>query len=210
MRALAIAAAFALALAAPVAGAQTLELEAARVAPLEHPAGVYALDPTHTSVIWRVDHLGLSKYTGRFNAITGSLTLDSESPLNSSVQVTIEAASVDTGHRNDEGEARFDQTVATRALGAETQPLITFASTRVESADGVTGSVTGDLTMNGVTRPVTLAVTFNGGRFVALTQKYTIGFSGRAVINRSDFGVTPWASAVGDAAEIVIEAEFRR
>jgi len=180
------------------------------VAAIDHPSGTYALDPGHVSVIWRVRHLGLSMYTGRFNSVEATLDLNAEQPALSRLNVTIQAASVDTGHPDEEGDTPFNQTVANRALGAQAHPTITFVSTSIFSADGVTGQVTGDLTLNGVTRPVTLDVTFNGGRLVLFTQKYTLGFSARGVINRSDFGATPWSSAVDDAVELIIEAEFHR
>ncbi len=177
---------------------------------IDHPSGTYALDPSHASVIWRVRHLGMSMYTGRFNGVAATLELNASQPSLSRLDVSIQTASVDTDHPDDEGDTPFNQTVANRALGAQAHPTITFASTGIVSADGVTGQVTGNLTFNGVTRPVTLAVTFNGGRLVLITQKYTLGFSARGVINRSDFGATAWSSAVDDAVEIIIEAEFHR
>ncbi|MFZ4122326.1 MAG: YceI family protein [Caulobacterales bacterium] len=200
----------------PTAAAQPSPAPAAataapsRLAPLEHPSGSYDLDPHHVSVTWRVSHMGFSMYTGRFATVTGTLTLNAEDPLASSVVVTIPTASVDTGYRNAQGAPSFDQTIATRAFGSEANPEIRFVSGAIASADGRTGTVTGDLTFNGVTRPVSMDVTFNGGRFVALTQKYTLGFSARTTIQRSAFGVTNWASAVGDDVEIIIEAEFQR
>jgi polyisoprenoid-binding protein YceI len=213
MRTVLTAAAMALALGAP-ATAQAPEgqnAQASTATPaIDHPSGTYALDPGHASVIWRVRHLGLSMYTGRFNGVSATLALNAEQPAQSRLEVSIDAASVDTGHPDDPGDTPFNQTVANRALGAQDHPTITFVSTGIVSADGVTGQVTGDLTLNGVTRPVTLDVTFNGGRLVLITQKYTIGFSARGVINRRDFGVDAWGSAVGDEVELIIEAEFHR
>jgi polyisoprenoid-binding protein YceI len=205
---------------APVATAQTPTQDAAVVASpaqatgtipaLEHPSGTYAIDPSHASVVWRVRHMGLSMYTGRFNAIAATLNLNAAQPQLSTLNVTLQATSVDTGNRNAQGEAAFDQTIANRVFGAQANPEITFVSTRITSADGVTGQVEGNLTLNGVTRPVTLDVTFNGGRLVLITQKYTLGFSARGTIHRSEFGADAWSTAVGDEVEIVIEAEFHR
>jgi polyisoprenoid-binding protein YceI len=177
---------------------------------IDHPSGTYAIDPGHVSVIWRVRHLGLSMYTGRFNGVAGTLELNAEQPAQSRLAVTIQTASVDTDHPDGSGGTPFNQTVANRALGAQSHPTITFVSTAIDSADGVTGTVTGDLTLNGVTRPVTLDVTFNGGRLVLITQKYTLGFSARGEISRSDFGADAWSSAVDDRVEVIIEAEFHR
>jgi polyisoprenoid-binding protein YceI len=213
MRTILTIAALSWAMASPVL-AQMPEAAPAQASPvvpaIDHPSGTYVLDPGHASVIWRVRHLGLSMYTGRFNGVSATLELNADAPGQSSLQVNITAASVDTDHPDEPGRTPFNETVANRALGAQANPTITFVSTRIESLDGQTGRVTGDLTLNGVTRPVTLDVTFNGGRLVLITQKYTLGFSARGTFNRSDFGADAWSSAVDDTVEIIIEAEFHR
>lgn len=208
MRAVLLAGALSLAVVAPIAAGPALGQPAA--ATLDHPSGAYVLDREHASVIWRVSHLGLSHFTGRFNTINADLTLDADHPENSVLTVTIDARSVDTGHAVITGRGGFDETIANQVMGAEDHPQITFRSTRVIGLDDSRGQVEGLLTFNGVTRPVTLDVTLNGGRFVLITQRYTLGFSARTTINRSDFGADAWSFAVGDAVDIVIEAEFHR
>lgn len=171
------------------------------------PEGAYTLDPSHTSVIWRVSHFGLSMYTGRFNLAAADLDFDPDDPEQSSLKVEIEARSVDTGFKALGRDSDFDAEIAA-VLGAAETPKITFVSTAIEETGPATGRVTGDLTLNGVTKPATLDVTFYGGRKSPLDLKTHLGFAARGVIKRSDWGVTEWAGPVGDEVQLVIEAEF--
>jgi polyisoprenoid-binding protein YceI len=166
------------------------------------PAGAYQIDPTHTSVTWRVSHLGLSGYTARFDKISGSLKLDPKAPEASMLSVSIETNSVSTGLPN------FDKKIATDYFKAETSPKIDFQSGKVQRTGADTALVTGNLTLAGVTKPVTLDVTWNGGTFNRFAQAYGIGFSVTGKIKRSDFGLTQLAGAVGDEVELLIQAEF--
>lgn len=173
------------------------------------PSGAYKLDAGHASVTWRVAHMGLSLYTGRFERVAGTLTLDPNNPVLSKIDATIEAKSVSTGHRDAQGQASFDAKIAKDAFNADTHPQIRFVSTSAVRKSDTTGVVNGDLTLNGVTKSVTMDVTFNGGRMHPFYNVYAIGFSGQTTIRRSDFGVTTWAGAVGDEVQILIETEFQ-
>lgn len=199
--------------AAPPSGAASPAI--GRVAPptnvsVDQPAGRYALDPAHASVIWRVSHFGLSMYTGRFNTITAALDLDAQAPQNSKIAVTIAAASVDTGHQALGGKKDFNAEIANAAFGAEKNPQITFVSRAITLTSPTSGNVAGDLTLNGVTKPASLAVTYYGGKANPFNGKPRLGFAARGTIKRSDWGVTNWAGAVGDEVELVIEAEFQK
>lgn len=209
MRAFLMAGALVLAAFSPITAGPAASQPAAQ-ARLDHPSGSYVLDREHASVIWRVSHMGLSHFTGRFNTINATLRLDSEEPANSLLTVAIDARSVDTGNAIITGRGGFDETIANQVMGAEDHPEISFRSTRIIGLDDSSGQVEGQLTFNGVTRPVTLDVTLNGGRFVLLTQRYTLGFSAHTTINRSEFDADAWSFAVGDAVDITIEAEFHR
>ena len=171
------------------------------------PAGAYKLDPSHTAVVWRVSHLGVANYTARFDKISGEMTLNPTDPTRSSLSVSIETASVSTGLRNDQGELAFDKKIG-EALGAPAHAAITLRSTALTRTSPTTGTITGDLTLNGVTKPVTLAATFGGGRVHPFTQKYMLGFSATGAFKRSDFGVTAWAGAVGDEVQLQIDTEL--
>ncbi len=177
--------------------------------PSEAPAGAYALDPRHTSVIWRIRHGGVGIYVGRFDTISGVLNFDPQAPENSTLAVEIDALSVSTGLLNGNGERTFDREIA-QVLGAAENPKITFASTSVVRTGPDTGLVIGDMTMNGQTHPATFEVRFQGGRFMALTGKHDLAFSARTIIERSQWGVGNiiFNRFTGNQVEIVIETEF--
>ncbi len=171
--------------------------------PAAQPAGIYETDVSHTSVHWRISHLGLSNYTARFDKIETKLNFDPKDVTKSKVDVTIDPTSVNTGlpdfDKKLRGEGYFD---------IAKNPRITFSSTKIEKTGENTGIITGDLTLNGVTKPVTLTTTFNGGMFNQYADGHSLGFSAIAKIKRSDFGMMTLLPAVGDDVEIIIEAEF--
>jgi polyisoprenoid-binding protein YceI len=171
------------------------------------PAGAYKLDGSHTALVWRVGHLGVSMYTARFDKVQGALTLDPANPSRSSVTIEVDVNSVSTGLRNAEGQLAFDKKVA-EAMGGVTNPTARFVSTTVTRTGPTSGTITGNLTFNGVTKPVTLLATFGGGRIHPFNQKPMLGFAATGSIKRSDFGVTSWAGAVGDDVQLQIETEF--
>ena len=178
----------------------------------DQPAGAYALDPRHASVIWRIRHAGVGIFVARFDTIAGALNFDPAHPENSTLSATIAANSVNTGVLNNAGARAFDQEIHTSVFGSETNPEIKFVSRSITLTGATTGAITGDLTLRGVTKPVTLTASFEGGRFAAFRGKQMLGFTARTVINRKDFGASlasPAADAfVGDQVEIVIAAEF--
>jgi len=172
---------------------------------IEQPAGAYVLDRSHASVIWRVSHLGVSMYAARFDRFGGELNFDPKDPSKSALTATIDATSVNTGYP---GEKDFSKEVADKALGADKHPEIKFVSTAIALTGERTGTVTGNLTFNGVTKPTTLNVTFVGGGTNPRSGKPLIGFSAKGSIKRSDFGSTQWAPFIGDTVELDIDAEF--
>lgn len=177
--------------------------------PVDVPAGRYRLDPRHASVTWRILHQGLSWYTARFSRFDATLDFNAGDPALSALEASIEAASVDTGLVNANGENAFDRDIA-EALGAPAHPDIRFRAVRVERTGPATGRVIGDLTLNGVTRPATLEVRYNDGRFDVLRGHTVLGFSAHARIDRTEWGVERWGGFLSDEVEIVIEAEFVR
>jgi polyisoprenoid-binding protein YceI len=184
---------------------------ASRVA-AEQPAGAYALDSRHASVIWKVRHAGIGIFAARFDTIAGTLTFDPQNPAASSIAATVAASSVSTGVLNNAGERAFDREIATQAFGSESNPEIKFVSRSIVVTGPTTGTITGDLTLKGVTKPVTLTASFEGGRFVQMRGKQVLGFSARGTFNRKDFGATlsnPLADGfVSDIVELEINAEF--
>jgi polyisoprenoid-binding protein YceI len=174
-------------------------------------AGEYKLDSRHVSVLWRTRHLGMSLFTARFDKVSGTLNFDSANPAGSSVSVTIDANSVNTGVLNQAGERAFDREIAHQVFCAEANPNITFASTSIAVTGPDTGVISGNLTLNGVTKPIAIEARFWGGRMHPFTGKAALGFAGRALIKRSDFNASlsgPANGAVSDDVEIIIEVEF--
>ena len=178
------------------------EPKPASVNPADAPAGTYVLDKTHASLTASLSHMGMSHYAMRFNGLDASFSYDPKTPEASKVQASVDANSMDVG------APKISAQFARDFLAGEEHPQITFVSTAI-SYSGAHGTMTGDLTLRGVTRPVTLDVTFNGAG-PGLIGGHRMGFSATGDIKRSDFGSKAWLSAVGDDVHIVIEAEFQR
>lgn len=195
--------------------ALALTLASAACAPMPQPdltaapAGDYALDPSHASVVFRVDHAnGLSRFVGRFDTFDAALTFDPTAPEAARIEATIDAASINTGLGD------FDDQLANHnaILDAKDHPQIRFASTNITLTGENTALVTGDLTLRGQTRPLTLDVVFNGSaRDVLRGNRQVLGFSATARVNRSEWGADAYVNfGVGDEVEMLIEAEFLR
>ena len=169
------------------------------------PAGNYRLDPTHASVTWSLSHAGLSNYTARFDDISGALNFRPEAPANSSVDIRIDPKSVSTGL------PKFDEEIATSGnyFDANSFPEIRFVSTDIKLTGDATGLITGDLTLKGVTKPVTLDVIFNGAGKSFGNPGKTLGFSATTTFLRSDYNMGHLVSfGIGDEVNLRIETEF--
>ncbi|MEM7729760.1 MAG: YceI family protein [Pseudomonadota bacterium] len=193
--------------------AQTTAMAEAETPALNLPAGTYVSDLSHSSIIWKVDHLGLSDYTARFNDFEATLDIDPNDPESASLTVTIDPASVSTGYPFTD-QTDFDAKVGgdERLLNSGAFPEITFVSTDVDVTGPDTASVTGDLTMLGTTLPLTLDVTFNGAlESHPFSKRPMLGFSATGALDRTDFGMTYLSSdgvGIGDEVQIVVQAEF--
>ncbi len=154
-------------------------------------AGTYTVDAAHSMVGWKLNHFGFNDYFGIFGDVSGTITADPANPTASKVDVTIPIASVvvpSAGLRDHLLRAGADGK-APDFFGADPAPA-RFVSTRIESTGGTTANIIGDLTMNGVTKPVTVAAEFAGAGNNPMSQVKTIGFHGRATIKRSDWNVS--------------------
>jgi polyisoprenoid-binding protein YceI len=180
------------------------------------PSGEYALDPTHTSVLVRAKHFGLSNYTLRLANVSGALNFNAEDPTQSSVTASVAANSVQTEYV---GQRDFDDELENSEwLDAAIHPALTFRSTALELTGPNTGRMTGDLTIRGITHPVTFDVTYNQGysQHPMGFPMALLGFSARGQIKRSDYGMrvllplAEGAAGVSDEVDIIIEAEFTR
>jgi len=166
-------------------------------------AGSYNVDPDHTQVNWAVNHLGFSIYHGRFDKVSGTLTVDPKTAANDKLDVTIDTGSINTPSPTLTGELIGD-----KWFNAKQFPAITFKSTKVAAAGRDHAKVTGDLTLHGVTKPVTLDVAFLGAGPNPFFKVYTLGFQATGTIKRSDFGVTTYAPAIGDETTLTLSGAF--
>lgn len=186
--------------------------QAAKPAP-QPPAGQYYMDKPHTSVIFRVSHLGFSHYTARFTRVDGTLAFDPAHPTAMHVEATIDPTSLELGSP----PAGFhDQLMGKGWFEAAQFPKMTFRSTKVTLTGPHAAKVAGELTLHGVTRPVVLDVVYNGGYPPSNFDPggARIGFSAHGVLKRSAFGISQGVPAkgsnfgVGDDVQIAIETEF--
>lgn len=165
--------------------------------------GTYKIEPFHTQVIWTVNHLGFTEYSGMFTNPSGTLVLDPARPAASKVEVTFPIAdsrsSVAELDKQIQGPTLFD---------AAKFPTATFVSTKVVTA-GTNATITGNLTIHGVTRPVELKARFIGaGQEFWGDKKLAFGFAAATSINRSDFGMTNSIPLVSDRVDLRINAGF--
>ncbi len=163
----------------------------------------YKLDPTHTSVIFIVNHLGFSNYQGRFGGVSGELTLDRENPAGSAAIINIDLTQVDSGV-----EALDNHMKTADFLDVENHPTATFKSTSVELMGEDSAKITGDLTLLGQTKPLVLEVSLTGQGNHPMTGDQVVGFAADGVVTRSDYGMNFLVPGVGDDVTLQISSEF--
>jgi polyisoprenoid-binding protein YceI len=171
---------------------------------LKARAGDYVIDPAHTSVIFSVDHFGFSTYYGRFNDVSGRLSLNVDDPSRSETAVKIKAASVDTPSDDLDDKLR-----GAEMFDAAAFPDIVFESRSVTPTGAQTATIDALLTIKGVTQPVTLAAEFHGSGASPLTRDRRVGFDATAALSRSAFGLDAWNGFVGDKVTLIIAVEFK-
>lgn len=168
--------------------------------------GAYQLDHDHAALIFRVDHLGFSDFIGRFESFDATLDFDPDDPQAARIDAIIDVASLDIAN-----DAFADTLISGQWLDADKFPQARFVSTGMEITGPSSGIVTGAFTLHGVTAPMQLAVTFNGGARDRLRGgAYVVGFSATGGFDRTVFGVDRFSGVVGDRVSIEIEAEFIR
>ena len=160
--------------------------------------GTYAIDPTHSRIGFVARHAMVTKVRGSFNEFEGTGYFDTNSPASSNLQLTIQAASIDTRNPDRDGHLRSND-----FFDMETYPQITFSSTAVEQVDAENYRVTGDLTIKGVTNPVTVDFEYSGTA-VDPYGNQRIGLDGKTTINRKDWGVN-WNAALEAGGVLVSE-----
>lgn len=174
-------------------------------------AGTYATDRNHTLVGWRLNHFGFNDYFGLFGGIEGTLELDPANPEAARLDVSVPIADVTVAAEGlkkhllspgkDGGKPDFFGPAPEAAH---------FVSTSVTRTAETRATIVGDLTLNGVTRPVAIAAEFTGAGANPMSKAETIGFEGRALIRRSDFGLGTYVPLVSDEVELTISAAFEK
>jgi polyisoprenoid-binding protein YceI len=160
--------------------------------------GTYAIDPTHSRIGFVARHAMVTKVRGSFNEFEGSGYFDAENPAASHLALTIQAASIDTRNADRDGHLKSND-----FFDMENYPEITFASTAVEQLDPETYRVTGDLTIKGVTKPVTVDFEYTGSATDPFGN-HRIGLEGKTTVNRKDWGVN-WNAALEAGGVLVSE-----
>lgn len=210
MRLVLAAAAATIVIATPLVAQQMQKPGAKNIAAVT--GGSYTVDPGHTLVRWEVDHFGFTPYWGIFGSITGTATFDRANPAASKVDITIPVSKVTTASEGltahllrggkDGGKPDF--------FGPNPADAKFVSTSVVIDEDGDEAKVTGNLTLNGVTRPVTLDVDFYGAgkNPPQMGGKENVGFEAEATIRRSDFGINFAIPLVSDEVELKIAAAF--
>ena len=166
-------------------------------------AGAFVVDPVHSTAVFRVGHLGIAAMWGNFNEPTGSFTIDLANPSASVIDISVSAEKVDTAN-----EGRDRHLKSPDFFNAKQFPTLSFVSKSFEKTGEGTFSVSGELTMLGVTKPVSLVLTYLGEG--ETRQGYKAGFEAKLTIKRSDFGMTFGLPLVADRVRLLIQVEGLR
>ena len=175
----------------------------AALAPAAAPTP-FEVDGVHSSVIFRIQHMGVSFFHGRFNSIQGLITLDAEDPAGSSVELTIAAESVDTNNGK-----RDDHIRSPDFLNASEFPEIKFKSDSVKAGGDKSFEVAGKLTLHGETKPLTVKVEQTGLAKSSRGEGQIAGFETTFTVKRSDFGMDHMLDALGDEVRLTVAVEAR-
>lgn len=162
----------------------------------------YVLDSGHSQILFSYDHIGFSTSRGMFGGFTGEIEFDAENPAASSVSVSIPTTSMITGW-----DARFEHFMSPDFFDADDSEMVTFTSTSIEVTGADTALITGDLMLNGVTKPVTLDARLNKAATHPMAGKPWLGFDASTTLLRSDYGLGLFAPAVGDEVKVEISIE---
>lgn len=161
----------------------------------------YALDPAHTSVTFKVKHLGVTNVHGRFNDVSGTIVLDEANPGNNSVVIRVKTDSVDTANAKRDNHLRSPD-----FFDAKTFPVIEFKSTSLKKVNAETYEVRGNVSLHGVTRPLNVSAEMTGAGKDPWGN-YRIGFETAFKVKRTDFGMTKMLQAAGDVVRLSVNVE---
>lgn len=168
-------------------------------------AEAYVLDASHSQIVFSYNHLGYSTTYGMFSGFEGQIEWDKDAPENSTVSVSFPVRTMLTGW-----EGRFDHFMSADFFDAAEDEMVTFASTGIELTGEGTAIITGDLTLNGVTRPVALNAKLNAEGVHPMANVEWAGFDATTTLLRSDFNLGAFAPFVSDEVEVMISIEAQK
>ncbi|MCI5047520.1 MAG: YceI family protein [Aquisalinus sp.] len=168
-------------------------------------AGTYKLDPAHATLLFKIGHLELSTYVGRFNTFDASLEFDEANPARARLEALVDVRSLDVNN-----PPFAEKLIGPAWFDTENHPEARFVSTGITVTGETTGVVDGELTLKGITQPVSMDVVFIGGARNTINQRYTVGFEGSMVIDRIAFGVDRYEGLLSDDVTLEFYGEFIR
>jgi len=168
-------------------------------------AADYAIDPTHSHILFTIEHLGFAKIVGLFTDFNGNISFDANNVPGSKLNVTIKTDSLQT-----QFAPRDKDLKGADWFNVTEFPEMSFVGTDFVKKDDHTGTITGKLTLHGVTKPVTLNVVVNKVGQNPLDKIDSAGFSARGTFKRSDFGMKTYLGAIGDDVDLIIEIEAKK
>lgn len=174
-------------------------------APSDVAAGTYAVEPAHTQAIFTVTHFGITPFSGTFSDASGTAKLDPAKPAATTLSVSIPVASVMTTSAK-----LTDELKSADWLDAAKYPHATFVSTSVTPMGDGAAQIDGTLTLHGVSKPATIRARFFGAAMNPMSKKASVGFVGRLIFKRSDFGVSKYVPVVSDETTLTINAAFEK
>jgi polyisoprenoid-binding protein YceI len=165
----------------------------------------YAIDPTHSHILFTIDHLGFAKIVGLFTDFSGNISFDANNVPGSKLNVTIKTDSLQT-----QFAARDKDLKGADWFNVTEFPEMTYVGSEFVKKDEHTGTITGKLTLHGMTKPVTLNVVVNKVGQNPLDKIDSAGFSARGTLKRSDFGMKTFLGPIGDDIDLIIEIEAKK
>jgi len=189
-----------------MSGLALLGLAATLAAPAQDgkqdESGKYKVDPAHSSLVFRVQHLGAAYFWGRFNGVQGTMMVDHDVPEESYVEIQVAAKDIDTGNGG-----RDDHLRGPDFFDAKQFPDITFTSTAVEEAKPGVFQITGELSLHGVTKEITFEAVHSGHGKASERFGYRTGYEAEFTIDRNDFGISYMPGGLGDQVKIIVSLE---
>lgn len=180
----------------------TALIVAMAAAPVAAAPQAYVLDASHSQILFAVNHLGYSTTWGMFSGFDGQISFDQESPAASSVTVSFPVKTMLTGWQQ-----RFEHFMSADFFAATDDEMVTFTSTAIDVTGEKTAKIIGDLTLNGVTKSITLDAVLNQVGDHPMENKPWAGFSATTTLLRSDYGIGAFAPFVGDEVPVQISIE---